>query len=80
MIKRSTLLGLLMLMCFIFIYGTCGSYECDALTVGQAFTRIAVATIVFFGLDYMRVNLSKREFEKKKSMAKAATFNHAHRK
>lgn len=79
MIKRSTLLGLLMLMCFIFIYGTCGSYECDALTVGQAFTRIAVATIVFFGLDYMRVNLSKREFEKKNAL-RSGNYSKAHRK
>ena len=66
--KRGALLGVLMFSCFFLILGTAGAYENDAINGIQAFSRITVATILFFALDHMRIKYNKREFEKKKAL------------
>lgn len=46
--KINKLLGTLMFLSFIFIIGTAGAFENDAISTYQAMTRITIATLIFF--------------------------------
>ena len=79
--KRETLLGILMFSCFFLIIGTAGAYENDAITGIQSFSRITVATILFFVLDHMRKKRALNSCNCKRAHTKNNTteFYHSRR-